>query len=58
MNIPALGQDLAIYGVAFVFITVGLTNRARNKGPWRALLCGGLALAVMETLSLLGLVKL
>ena len=53
-----MAQHLAILGVASVFITVGLANKARGKGPWRALLCGGVALAVMEVLHLLGVVNL
>ncbi len=52
-----MAQHFAIFGVAVVFVIVGLTNRARGKGPWIALLCGGVAMGVMELLSLLGIVK-
>jgi len=51
-------QHLAVIGVALVFITVGLSNRGRGKGPWRAFLFGGLAMAVLEALDLLGLVHM
>ena len=51
-------KHLAILGVAFVFITVGLANRLRGRGPWRAFLCGGLALAVMDVLDWLGLIQM
>ena len=53
-----ISQHLAVLGVALVFIVVGMTNRARGKGPWRALLCGGVALAVMDLLNCLGWVKM
>ena len=51
-------ESLAVFGVAFVFVIVGLQNRFRGKGPWRAFLFGGIALAILEALSLAGLVKL
>jgi len=51
-------QHLAILGVAFIFIVVGLTNRKRGKGPWMMFLLGGVAMTVMEILNLLGVVRM
>ena len=53
-----MAQHFAILGVAFVFIVVGLTYMKRGKGPWMMFLLGGGAMAVMEVLNLLGVVKI
>jgi len=52
-----MAQHLTILGVAFIFIVTGLMNRARGKGPWRAFLLGGAAMAAWEVLKLLGFVQ-
>ncbi len=53
-----LAQNLAIAGMAFVFITVGLANKVRGKGPWVTFLIGGVLMAVTEILSFLGWVTM
>jgi hypothetical protein len=53
-----MAQQLAIFGVAVVFITVGLINKQRGKGPWMSFLLGGIAMAALETLNLLGIATL
>jgi len=52
-----MAQHFAIFGLAFIFIVTGLTNRARKKGPWRAFLYGGVAMAALELLNFFGAVQ-
>lgn len=53
-----MAQHIAIFGVSVVFITVGLTNKRRRKGPWMSFVVGGTAMIVLEALDLLGIVKM
>jgi hypothetical protein len=53
-----MAQQFAIFGVAVVFITVGLTNKKRGKGPWMSFLVGGVAMLILEGLNLFGIVKM
>ena len=55
-HINSMPQHLIIFGVAFIFIVTGLSNRTRGKGPWRAFLVGGFAMAAWELLNLFGVI--
>jgi len=52
-----MAQHLIIFGVAFIFIVTGLSNRTRGKGPWRAFLVGGFGMTAWELLHLVGVIQ-